>query len=855
MKNYYLCVLLALCHSAFYHLASNYGQVIKDLSGDGNHGVNGELLGVDNADTFPTDRGAYFTSNTYIKLPSNPKVSSPITMVTPFSLYAWVFALSDRGTLFLRIKDSNNYFHIMRGYWYSCLSFRIFANGFDSGIVDGTYYEFPYKAWKLVLVTFSGNQILGYMDKVMNLQYTLTQNYLETGGYEFYIGKTTSYYSGDLGIIYYAGIKNEIVSPDTLIGPSSSTCLLSGCSSCTRSIIDPVLSITGCAASEINEKKNSNGNSCSPTCSTNNVGCNNSGACMLCSCSFFSCTSISGVPYCLCSDVATATQTTCICPNGYYYLDGDCLKCLDSCFNCNSGVSCSACLATNSVLSLSGLCGCSMGYYAENQYMNTTDSCKQCNTECATCSEASLCLSCISSNASPNPLGGCKCNEGYYGTGLIYSDSCSRCYTGCQICTEAFKCITCTDPNAIPSVNIGCVCKDGFYFSSSSNTCVVCHSDCFTCNEANICLTCKDSNSQVSLTLGCDCKEKFYLLSEICESCLESCSSCNNGQTCINCIDVNAEVDKVGACKCKVGYYNESGSCVICPLDCASCDSASQCLSCKDLNGDIQKLCACKDGMYFDTMRVCLTCDSSCLTCSSSSSCLTCSDANAEIQSSGLCACKSSFYLSGTCLPCDSSCLTCLSPSTCLTCSAPNSEIQLSGLCACKPRFYLSSTCLPCNSLCNTCLDFTSCLDCTDSNMVIGSKGLCECITGYYYDQTQMNCQKCIEGCNKCNDGLLCTECNDSNTYGPMCLFCNEKCLTCSGGTMFDCLTCGDEYLLNGFCTEMCPLAFKQLNGTCEMESNTGKILEYNFEGNYYEFYDLINNFIAIEWAINGTEN
>lgn len=1471
-------IWLIAVESAFYHLSYNYGQVFKDLSGEGNHGVNGNLVVVDAADTYPTDRGAYFSSTTYIKLPPNPKVTTSIPFASPFSFYAWVMPINNRGTIFLRYKDSSNYFFIMRGYWLNTLSIRLCRSDYDSGDIDGNTNGFPYEAWKLIVVTYSGSVISGYVDTVLNIQYTIPSNTFGTGTFEYYIGKESPIYSGFIGFIYYAGTKNEVVNPSNLIGSASSVCFETGCDSCSASIVDPVLNLVACASTRTDKKRNSKGNNCGSNCDDNKVGCDNDRNCLLCECDFKSCVLKSSLSMCICPSIATATQLTCKCPSQYYHLEGECLSCMDSCSTCISGTSCTSCKANYAVLSSEGICSCHSAYYSANQYLNTTDACMPCNSECLTCSQGSFCLTCKSTNASPNPLGGCKCNDGFYGSSLVNSNSCSSCYTGCKTCTEAYKCTTCTDPHASISATSGCTCNDGYYLSSS--TCIACHSDCFSCVGANTCATCKDANatpdtigckcingytinpanslcsicstdctacnsnfyciscvdanaspntqfscdcnqkyyknlntcvschyscktctgsstcitcldlnaevstvgckcksgfyesgsltceecdlkcsvcsdfvtclacvdgnaevvsgvceckqkffedddgacvgclaecsdcednstctgcvdnnaevanglchcktgffdngsiceacsndcetcsdsysclscsfnnslpdsngvclcndlyynttttcdschidcatcsealkcttcqdpnSEPSSTSGCTCKQTFYLSSNLCQSCLSSCQTCSNNETCSSCKDpnaelvsglcnckstyyqssstcehchadcatcemalkcltcidansepdiiegcvcklgfyfdtvscascgvrcsnctsaslcvecsdansgiangicecdngfysgsgnvcqschedcetclavnlcesckdVNAEADASAGCRCKVGFYKEGGSCVACPGDCASCESNSVCLSCKDVNGDLPKLCACKDGMYFDSVRVCqscdpscatcdsftsctscsdlnsflqsgvcycnqkyyknsnlcspcdstcsscdnpttclaclypnailtssntcicptsyvlqsnscVPCDSSCLTCSSPTTCLKCSDSNAEIQPSDLCACKSNFYLSGTCLPCDSSCNTCSSQNSCLTCldvnaevqlsglcgcknkfyysgtclpcdsscsaclngssctacfdmnaeiqasglcackskfylsgsclpcdpsclactsqsictscsdinaeiqpsglcacktsyyqsdsclpcdtscntcssqitctscSDPKAEIQPSGLCACKSKFYFSGTCLPCNPLCNTCLNSLSCTSCADPNMIIALTGLCECNTGYYFDGTLLACQQCLSGCSNCNNSLTCIECSDPHTYGDTCLNCNEKCLTCNGGTLFDCLSCDGGYLFNGFCIENCPLKFLATNGTCELNSDTAKILEYNFEGSSEEFYDMINHFIASQCIVEKKSN
>ena len=160
-------VLLLVSHGALiseYRLGTNYGQVFRDFSNNGQHAVNGQSSATTIGDTFPTDRGAYtFNDVSYIKLPSNDITSQALTLPSTFCIIIYTMCRDDNGRILTRYKttDSLNYFYLQRIDSGNRLSFRIVYLGVDSGILTGgsdssPRRKFYLEAWYQISMLFSG---------------------------------------------------------------------------------------------------------------------------------------------------------------------------------------------------------------------------------------------------------------------------------------------------------------------------------------------------------------------------------------------------------------------------------------------------------------------------------------------------------------------------------------------------------------------------------------------------------------------------------------------------------------------------------------------------------------------------
>ena len=76
-----------------YNFYENYGSTFYDFSGNYRHAVNGNSPGKDTQDTLPTDRGAYYSSETVsglIEIPNDDAEGKKFSIKNSFSIHLWV---------------------------------------------------------------------------------------------------------------------------------------------------------------------------------------------------------------------------------------------------------------------------------------------------------------------------------------------------------------------------------------------------------------------------------------------------------------------------------------------------------------------------------------------------------------------------------------------------------------------------------------------------------------------------------------------------------------------------------------------------------------------------------------------
>lgn len=89
-----------------YKFGHNFGDFFADYSGNGNSGINGLTLATETGiDAMPTDRGAYFSSQSMITLPPNTLKPYSFNFTNEFLLTTWIYA---KGTSSGIITSSSN---------------------------------------------------------------------------------------------------------------------------------------------------------------------------------------------------------------------------------------------------------------------------------------------------------------------------------------------------------------------------------------------------------------------------------------------------------------------------------------------------------------------------------------------------------------------------------------------------------------------------------------------------------------------------------------------------------------------------------------------------------------------------
>ena len=477
---------------------------------------------------------------------------------------------------------------------------------------------------------------------------------------------------------------------------------------------------------------------CSSECAT----CTNSTACLTCKAS-------NSLP-------STASGGLCSCSSGYWgtsplNTSTSCAACTGDCATCTSAQTCLTCTDPNAVPNAAPALGClcNPAYYNSSASVSTL-TCAPCNPECTSCNTANTCLSCLSANSVPDTSTGigCICMTGYWGLSPLTSlTSCALCYSECATCSQANMCLTCTSPNAVPdtSTNIGCVCAEGYWGTSpltSAASCSLCESECSTCSNSSACLTCKDPNAGPLVTSAglCACNSGYWgnpplTTNASCTQCTGDCSTCTSALTCLSCKDPNAAPNTstgIG-CLCNAKFYNaaaagSAASCAACNADCATCANSTACTSCIDPNASPAPSgtgCLCNPGFSglspLNTSSSCTACSSQCATCGLPAQCLTCKDPNAVPDpSTGTgCLCQEGYYNASlatgySCQACAGDCSSCADPSICLTCIAANSTPVATGGCSCSTSYYNTSA-LNSSSACilNATTCDVSCLDCS----------------------------------------------------------------------------------------------------------------------------------------------
>ena len=335
----------------------------------------------------------------------------------------------------------------------------------------------------------------------------------------------------------------------------------------------------------------------------------------------------------------------------------------------------------------------------------------------------------------------------------------------------------------------------------SAQDCTSCDSDkvliggvCEPCDYT--CLTCNDVNSNNCLS----CDEDHILSDGSCikppPSCKSDCLTCDpdNRDNCVTCPDgqILTNTFRCIPQDCESWDYNghESDD-HRCQTDC-DCDGSRRCspdFYCQECND----LATQWPEIYTD----CPICDKSCANCNGPN------DDNCI-------SCDNGFVLvNGYCQPCDSTCATCSGTTKydCLSCFK-DYDLDKDGECL-PPIPPCDESCKECSGPANT--ECTVCFD----GFALAANGSCQpdvCNKwDYTYDESSNplgsgrcsdNCQ--CDGTRKCSPTGYCRECSDLVNEFPDiypaddCPVCDPTCLTCSGPTAADCITCADGSLLIG---------------------------------------------------------
>ena len=335
-------------------------------------------------------------------------------------------------------------------------------------------------------------------------------------------------------------------------------------------------------------------------------------------------------------------------------------------------------------------------------------------------------------------------------------------------------------------------------------------------------------------------------------------------------------------CTCGSQFYPElispctDNSCLTClPCDpnCNGCigPSSSNCTSCATMQYETDCVSSCPPNTWISsynqyicvnscntteygntTTRVCSSCDPSCLTCFGGfiNNCITCLPGYFFYLNQCFAICPNGVWGDSTNFTCIASCglnyygdpidrVCKLCDLSCKTCSGdgPNNCTK----CVSNLVLYKGSCVMQCPSLYYEAISNNICVsDCGLGNYGDPLSGKCKtCDT---------SCLTCIGGtsynCSTCNSPLLyeygecVSQCSKGYFLSQMsgtCLKCDSSCLNCKGPTNSDCLNCSDptKYLSNNICVDECinPLFERDDTKTCE-SCNANNCLECNIKWN-----------------------
>lgn len=224
-----------------------------------------------------------------------------------------------------------------------------------------------------------------------------------------------------------------------------------------------------------------------------------------------------------CSYVNIPSNSTChSCISGYY-LDGlTCTLCPSPCLTCSSATVCNSCNSTD---------------YAFN-----SGACSLCSVSmpnCLTCLSTTLCQTCASGfflNANPNSC--VPCNS--------YYPNCTSCIlTACTACDSGFivsggRCIAwaCSSPcKTCSPTSTSCLsCIEGYYFDSGLSLCQLCDPTCVACTALTTCTKCHpDLLLSGTACVACPPQQYHNIYTFSCQPCSAHCSTCLMSSGCTSC--------------------------------------------------------------------------------------------------------------------------------------------------------------------------------------------------------------------------------------------------------------------------------------------------------------------------------
>ena len=155
---------------------------------------------------------------------------------------------------------------------------------------------------------------------------------------------------------------------------------------------------------------------------------------------------------------------------------------MSPCVNCISDSQCLSCISGQYYYNYSCVTSCPDGYFTN------TDECSVCISPCKYCTDEVTCLSCDEGYWDGTQCT-TECPSGQYGDNSTHT--CIDCTSPCATCrNSSTTCLSC-EGNSLYFHEYDCIseCPDRYY-PQSDLTCSQCQLPCSTCNNESSCLSC-----------------------------------------------------------------------------------------------------------------------------------------------------------------------------------------------------------------------------------------------------------------------------------------------------------------------------------------------------------------------------
>lgn len=261
------------------------------------------------------------------------------------------------------------------------------------------------------------------------------------------------------------------------------------------------------------------------------------------------------------------------CPVRFYNLNGSCAECLPPCYTCSNSTYCLSC-SFNYLKDGACISSCPEGYYQDQAAL----SCVACQAQCKTCASSYSCITCKSGCLYSGQCPSSCPSTSFFGQidNVTNTCSCQQCIYPCSTCSNSSVCLTCVDGYLYAG---SCLvqCPTSYYGSSITGACTLCsltYAQCLTCTS-KACTLCNSGYYILNGVCLTSCPTYYYPSLQQCVICSAPCLTCSDPSTCLSCVSPYALLGSTCVMECSTGQLsqviNSITQCVSCTAPCLSC--------------------------------------------------------------------------------------------------------------------------------------------------------------------------------------------------------------------------------------------------------------------------------------------